>query len=123
MGNTRQRPPKTLYKKIKFDRIGDRRRKPRKTEVLRRCVAAPILAALYLKELREMNTSFSVESTAKPAAFDFRTAARYLGLSEPAFRDILKTGEIPYRKAGRRYLIAPKVLDAWLAGETSQAAK
>lgn len=78
---------------------------------------------LYLKELKEMNTSFSIESTAKPAAFDFRTAARYLGLSEPAFRDILKTGEIPYRKAGRRYLIAPKVLDAWLAGETSQAAK
>jgi excisionase family DNA binding protein len=78
---------------------------------------------LYLKELKEMNTSFSVESTAKPAAMNFRAAAKYLEISEPAFRKILQTGEIPYRKAGRRYLIAPQVLDAWLAGQSAQVAK
>lgn len=70
-----------------------------------------------------MYTPTTIEPTVKPAALNFRAAAKYLKISEPAFRKILQTGEIPYRKAGRRYLIAPQVLDAWLAGQSAQVAK
>ena len=70
-----------------------------------------------------MYTPTTIEPTGKPAAMNFRAAAKYLNLSEPTFRKILETGEIPYRKAGRRYLIAPQVLDAWLAGQSAQVAK
>lgn len=69
-----------------------------------------------------MRTKTFAEPIVKPAAFNLREAARYLSVSEPAFRDLLKTGEIPHRKAGRRYLIAPDALDAWLKGGTPKDA-
>lgn len=66
------------------------------------------------------NTAF-IETTAR--VLNLQEAARYLRLSEPAFRDLLKKGEIPYRKAGRVYRFSTKALDAWLEGGTPEAAK
>ncbi|MEI6131833.1 MAG: helix-turn-helix domain-containing protein [Bacillota bacterium] len=46
--------------------------------------------------------------------FNCNQAAQYVGLSLRTFMNVLVTGEIPYRKAGSRWLISKAALDNWL---------
>lgn len=48
------------------------------------------------------------------AALNLREAAEYLGISVPTLLELLRRGEIPYRRAGQRWLISKDGLDAWL---------
>ena len=48
-----------------------------------------------------------------------QTAKRYAetGLTESAIRRLAKTGEIPSRRIGVKYLIPTESLEAWLRGD------
>ncbi len=48
-------------------------------------------------------------------AFSKAEAARQVGLSVRSFHDLLRTGQIPFVRAGRRVLIPRAGLEAWLA--------
>ena len=48
------------------------------------------------------------------AVFNLKEAASYLGISVPTLVRLLKSGEIPRRRGGQRWLIAQSVLDDWL---------
>ena len=48
------------------------------------------------------------------AVFNLREAAAYLGISVPTMAALLRSGEIPCRRAGQRWLISKTVLDTWL---------
>ena len=48
------------------------------------------------------------------AVFNLKEAASYLGISVPTLVRLLKSGEIPCRRGGQRWLIAQSVLDDWL---------
>jgi excisionase family DNA binding protein len=52
-------------------------------------------------------------------AFSPDEAAELLGISPELIFDLLRTGELKYRKAGRRTLISRVSLDAFLADETA----
>lgn len=49
------------------------------------------------------------------AVFNLKEAASYLGISVPTLAVLLRSGEIPYRRAGQRWLIPKSALDDWLA--------
>ncbi len=49
------------------------------------------------------------------AVFNLKEAATYLGISVPTLAVLLRSGEIPYRRAGQRWLIPKSSLDDWLA--------
>lgn len=55
-----------------------------------------------------MKTSFH------KSVFNLKEAAAYLGISVPTLVRLLKSGEIPCRRGGQRWLIAQSVLDDWL---------
>ncbi len=46
--------------------------------------------------------------------FNLKEAAAYLGISIPTLTALLRGGEIPFRRAGQRWLIARAALDHWL---------
>ncbi len=48
------------------------------------------------------------------AVFNLREAAAYLGISVPTMAALLRSGEIPCRRAGQRWLISKTALDTWL---------
>ena len=48
------------------------------------------------------------------AVFNLKEAAEYLGISAPTLVGLLKSGEIPSRRAGQRWLISKTALDEWL---------
>ena len=48
------------------------------------------------------------------AVFNLREAAAYLGISVPTLAALLRSGEIPCRRAGQRWLISKSALDDWL---------
>ena len=53
------------------------------------------------------------------AVFNLREAAAYLGISTPTLAALLRSGEIPYRRAGQRWLISKTALDTWLNANTN----
>ncbi len=52
------------------------------------------------------------------AVFNLKEAAAYLGVSVPTLMDLLEAKEIPYRRAGQRWLISKAALDTWLVRDT-----
>ena len=46
--------------------------------------------------------------------FNPKQAAAYLGISVPTLAALLRSGEIPCRRAGQRWLISKSALDDWL---------
>lgn len=46
--------------------------------------------------------------------FNLKQAAAYLGISVPTLAVLLRSGEIPCRRAGQRWLISKSALDDWL---------
>ena len=46
--------------------------------------------------------------------FNLKQAAAYLGISVPTLAALLRSGEIPCRRVGQRWLISKSVLDDWL---------
>ena len=46
--------------------------------------------------------------------FNLKQAAAYLGISVPTLAALLRSGEIPCRRAGQRWLISKSALDNWL---------
>lgn len=46
--------------------------------------------------------------------FNLKQAASYLGISVPTLAALLRSGEIPCRRAGQRWLISKSALDDWL---------
>jgi excisionase family DNA binding protein len=52
------------------------------------------------------------------AVFNMKEAAAYLGISVPTLAALLQSGEIPFRRAGQRWLISKAALDAWLTNNT-----
>ena len=46
--------------------------------------------------------------------FNLKQAAAYLGISVPTLAALLRSGEIPCRRAGQRWLISKSALDDWL---------
>ena len=53
------------------------------------------------------------------AVFNLKEAATYLGISVPTLAVLLRSGEIPYRRAGQRWLISKTALDTWLNANTN----
>ena len=51
--------------------------------------------------------------------FNLKQAAAYLGISVPTLAALLRSGEIPYRRAGQRWLISRTALDTWLNANTN----
>ena len=48
---------------------------------------------------------------------------RFPGLSSSAIRRLVRSGEIPSRKVGVKYLLMPESIELWLKGSTTQAEK
>jgi len=49
-------------------------------------------------------------------AFNLKEASQYIGVSTPTLLSIVRSGEIPSRKIGkRRWLISKAVLDNWIS--------
>ena len=46
--------------------------------------------------------------------FNLKQAAAYLGISVPTLAALLRSGEIPCRRAGQRWLLSKPALDDWL---------
>ena len=42
-------------------------------------------------------------------------AMLYMGVSFRTLKAIMKTGELPFRKVGKRYLLSRKAIQDWLA--------
>ena len=53
------------------------------------------------------------------AVFNLREAAGYLGISTPTLAALLRSGKIPCRRAGQRWLISKTALDTWLNANTN----
>jgi len=51
---------------------------------------------------------------AQPSAFNVADAAAYLGVGETLFRQLLRSGAIASRHAGRRVIISKAALDRYL---------
>ena len=51
--------------------------------------------------------------------FNLKQAAAYLGISVPTLAALLRSCEIPCRRAGQRWLISKTVLDTWLNANTN----
>lgn len=48
-------------------------------------------------------------------------AKQYPGITPSAFRRLVKTGELPSRKVGVKYLITPEAIENWLKGAGGEA--
>ena len=56
----------------------------------------------------------STVSHSERIALTVQEAADLLGISRPSILELIHSGEIPYRKIGRKFLISQHVLAAWL---------
>ena len=63
-----------------------------------------------------------MSSIQPPRVFTINDAARhYPGITSSAFRRLVKSGELPSRKVGVKYLITPEAIEEWLqAGKKQQ---
>jgi excisionase family DNA binding protein len=59
---------------------------------------------------------------AQPDVLNVEQAAAFLGLSVASTAAALKSGSIPARRVGRRWLISRDALVAWLSGQSGPAA-
>lgn len=50
----------------------------------------------------------------RKSVFNLKEAAVYLGISIPTLVRLLRSGDIPHRRVGQRWLIARAALDDWL---------
>lgn len=55
-----------------------------------------------------------MKTSSNKSVFNLKEAAAYLGISVPTLMRLLGSGVIPYRRTGRRWLIARAALDDWL---------
>lgn len=60
-----------------------------------------------------------MEKEIKPAAFNRKQAAQYLGISENTLVKLLRTNRINFVKAESRIIIAKVELDRFLEGQTA----
>ncbi len=60
--------------------------------------------------------------TERRAFFTTVTLAKYLDLSERYVRELVKSGEIPSYKFGRKRRIDPKDIDSWLKSQRERSA-
>ena len=59
---------------------------------------------------------------AKPATMSVDAAARYLGISRSHAYDLVRAGELPHLRLGRRIVIPTRDLDALIDGATTRPA-
>jgi excisionase family DNA binding protein len=81
-----------------------------------------VIARLVASDLRDelldiMREIFERNAFAGRLAYSPDEAAELLGISRELVHDLLRTGQLGSRKAGRRRLIARHHLEAFLAGE------
>jgi len=58
-----------------------------------------------------------MENKEMKVAFNLKEASQYIGVSTPTLLNIVRSGEIPSKKVGkRRWLISKAVLDNWISG-------
>lgn len=58
-----------------------------------------------------------MENKEMKVAFNLKEASQYIGVSTPTLLSIVRSGEIPSKKVGkRRWLISKVVLDNWISG-------
>jgi excisionase family DNA binding protein len=50
----------------------------------------------------------------QPTAFNVRDGAKYVGVGQTLFRQLLRSGAIASRRAGRRVIVAKAELDRFL---------
>ena len=55
-----------------------------------------------------------METGLRKSVFNLKEAAAYLGISIPTLVRLLRSGDIPHRRVGQRWLIARSALDTWL---------
>jgi excisionase family DNA binding protein len=65
-----------------------------------------------------LTTETEVMSSADRMVLTPEEVARMLGLHPNSVYSMLKSGELPSVRAGRKWLIPRRRLDAWLGGET-----
>jgi excisionase family DNA binding protein len=80
------------------------------------------IARLFASDMREelltiMREIFERNALGGRLAYSPDEAAELLGISTELVHDLLRTGQLGSRKAGRRRLIAKHHLEAFLAGE------
>lgn len=56
--------------------------------------------------------------TIREAAAYFQAADPQTSLTETAIRTLLRTGEVPSARIGKKYLVTLEALEAYLAGKT-----
>ncbi len=57
-----------------------------------------------------------MENKEMKVAFNLKEASQYIGVSTPTLLNIVRSGEIPSKKVGkRRWLISKAVLDNWIS--------
>jgi excisionase family DNA binding protein len=81
-----------------------------------------VIARLLASDMREellaiMREIFERNALAGRLAYSPDEAAELLGISRELVHDLLRTGQLGSRKAGRRRLIAKHHLEAFLASE------
>ena len=84
--------------------------------------ATSAVARLLAGDMRQellgiMREIFEHNALAQRLAYSPDEAAELLGISTELVHDLLRTGQLGSRKAGRRRLIAKRHLEAFLAGE------
>ena len=60
-----------------------------------------------------------LEAREKKEIFSLNEAANYLGVSYGPMRQILDSGELPYRQTKRRIFISKTAIDKWASFQTS----
>ena len=56
-----------------------------------------------------------MDAAVTPRYLTVRQAAQYLGRTEQAIRDLIKTRDIPHHRHGRRISLDVQALDLWMA--------
>ncbi len=85
-------------------------------------LARPLASSLREELLAIMREIFERNAVAGRLAYSPDEAAGVLGISPELVYDLLRTGQLGSVKAGRRRLISRANIDAFLAGDTGDAA-
>ena len=85
-------------------------------------MARPLASSLREELLAIMREIFERDAVAGRLAYSPDEAAGVLGISPELLYDLLRTGQLGSVKAGRRRLISRANIDAFLAGDTGDAA-
>jgi excisionase family DNA binding protein len=86
-------------------------------ELSTNAIARPFASDMREELLTIMREIFERNALAGRLAYSPEEAAELLGISKELVHDLLRTGQLGSRKAGRRRLIAKHHLEAFLAGE------